>query len=162
MSNIKLIIHPSVQAVQGEKKEVLQPGLRTMAGNKNIDKLVLLVRWALKLKEGHHLPKFTGGFHEESGAFWFSFDKDTYFQRGGREVIRDLLQVFNSQGWPMVSCWGSDYWSGAFPRKIIVEQEQVVEVPKPSKKEDFKPKVIKGKRNNRSAQLVKIEVEEEE
>lgn len=171
----KLEINKKVQAVIGERKEVLQPGLRTMAGSKNIDKLVLLVRWALKLKEGDFLPKFAGGFSEETGAFWFSFDKDAYFQRGGREVIRDLLLLFNSQGWPMVSCWGSDYWAGAFPRPVKVEPKEekvakteepkeVIETNQTSKPEGKKvqaPKVIRGRINPRSARIVPVEEEGE-
>lgn len=138
--SIKLIVHKNVQAGLGSRKEVLQPSLRAMAGDNNLDKLILLIRWALRLKETEFLPKFTGGFNEETGAFWFQFDKETYFQRGGREVISDLLGVFNSQGWPMVSCWGSDYWAGAFPRK---------------------PKVVRRPRCAMSSQIVKVEEDEE-
>ena len=162
---VKLVIHKCVQAVTGERKEVLQPGLRAMAGNNNIDKLFLLIRWALKLKEGDVLPKSIGGFNEETGAFWFSFDKDTYFQRGGREVIRDLLAVFNSQGWPMVSCWGSDYWAGAFPRKVIEEPiiEEEKEAPQVAHKppKDFKPKVVRTRGERKVKPLVQVEEEEE-
>jgi hypothetical protein len=166
---VKLVIHKSVLAVKGERKEILQPGLRSMAGNNNIEKLIKLVRWALGLKDEDYLPKFTGGFDEVTGAFWFSFDKDTYFQRGGREVIRDLLAVFNSQGWPMVSIWGSDYWSGAFPRKVAVAdevEETIKEVPQTKverPKTEFKPKVVRTRRERKIRPIgPTVEVEEEE
>ena len=163
----KLVIHAKVARLMQStnRKEVIAASLKVMAGKEGGLDLCKLICWALKVPPDTSLPGFSGGFDRSTGAFWINFPKDTYFNYGGRQVLSDLLERFNSEGWPMVSFWGSDYWAGAFPRKVEIVMNEVVEIPQTQQpvmqvqaaKKVEAPKVIRGRRNPKSAVFVPVD-----
>lgn len=132
------------------------------------DKLKQLLKWLVGEMPGRG---FEARFDLESRVFTMSFNRDDYFDHGGREYINMVRERMNSLKWPFVSCYGADHWIGYFPHKVLVANQEtmakseeqaanppiVVEV-KQEPKQEFKPKVARNQKR-KNHEIVKVEEE---
>lgn len=78
-------------------------------------------------------------------VFKVGFNKEAYFNKGGREVLMNLKDKMNRLGFPFYSGKKWDYWVGYFPR-IVPQTVREIEEEKTATNEakpEVKPKVIR-------------------
>lgn len=81
-------------------------------------KLTNNVRWFINKANGfpaNCINRIRGGFDPISRVFWLSFDKEDYFDYGGKQAIADMIKGMTICGYPMVARRGDSKWWGVFP-----------------------------------------------